>query len=326
MNKIFFALVCFLLSSYLVFPIGDQIKKDINPAYSFYLKGLSLEHFEDYNAALEEYQKALSFDSKSGYLQLKIAIQYIKIKKYDKAISILKVLKDRTPVDVDAYLLLMLLYSEQGKSSDSDKVYEEMLSSLYAENPGNIKVAVSLANLKWKNGDISKAVEVYKKALVVYPEAVELRFWLGYIYDEAGRRKEAVSQWKKILEISPDNAEAMNALGYTYAEEGLNLTKAEALIKKALEIKPDSPAYLDSLGWVYFKKKDFHRAEEYIKKAVSFMRDPEILEHLGDVYYQLGEKDKAEKVWQEALDKKPDNKEIKEKLGRIKNATSGKKD
>ncbi len=326
MNKIFFALACFLLSPHLVFPIGDQIKKDINPAYSFYLEGLFLEHSGNYNAALEEYQKALSFDSKSGYLQIKIAIQYIKIKKYDEAISILKVLKDKTPVDVDAYLLLMLLYSEQGKSSDSDKVYEEMLSKLYAENPGNIKVAVSLANLKWEGGDVPQAVDIYKKALAVRPEAVELRFWLGYIYDETGRRKEAVSQWKKILEISPDNAEAMNALGYTYAEEGVNLTKAEALIKNALKIEPDSPAYLDSLGWVYFKKKDFRKAEKYIEKAVSFTRDPEILGHLGDIYYQLGEKDKAEKVWQEALDKKPDNKEIKEKLGRIKNAAPGKKD
>lgn len=323
MNKIFFALACFLLSSHLVFPIGDQIKKDINPAYFSYLKGLFLEHSENYNAAMEEYQKALSFDSKSGYLQLKIAVQYIKMKKYDKAISILKVLKDRIPVDVDAYLLLMLLYSEQGRSLDSDKVYEEMLSKLYAEDPGNIKVAVSLANLKWENGDIPKAIGIYKKSLAIHPESVELRFWLGYIYDETGRRKEAVLQWERILEISPNNAEAMNALGYTYAEEGVNLTKAETLIKKALEIEPDSPAYLDSLGWVYFKKKDFHRAEKYIKKAVSFMRDPEILEHLGDVYYQLGEKDKAEKAWQEALDKKPGNKEIKEKLGRIRNAAPG---
>ncbi|MCB0293344.1 MAG: tetratricopeptide repeat protein [Calditrichaeota bacterium] len=42
--------------------------------------------------------------------------------------------------------------------------------------------------------------------------------------------------------------------------------------------------------------------------------NPEVNEHLGDVYFQLQQRDKARYYWQQALEQSPDNETLKIKL------------
>ncbi len=289
-------------------------KKDINPTYSSYLKGLLSDRYGDYQRALEEYLKAERFDKDSTSLKLRVAVQYIKLNNISKALEILKELKEQNPINLDAYLLLMLIYSSQGKEEEANQIYEEMLSKLYRESPDNLKIAESLAQFKFQKKDYDTALKIYENILKLNPDYPEAYFWIGYIYEDKGQREKAIEVWKKGLEIAPTHPDILNSLGYIYAEEGINLDEAEDLIKKALEIKPSSPAYLDSLGWVYFKKKDYLKAKEYVEKASQSLKDPVILEHLGDIYYCLGETEEAEKIWKEALEIQPQSKTIKQKL------------
>ena len=102
-----------------------------------------------------------------------------------------------------------------------------------------------------------------------------------------------------------------NDLGYLYAEQGKNLEKAESMIRKALQEDPENYAYLDSMGWVLFKRGKVKEALATLTKAAERMKttmeqlgrvqDPTIFEHLGDVYFQLHEVDKAEDSWRQAL-------------------------
>ncbi len=82
------------------------------------------------------------------------------------------------------------------------------------------------------------------------------------------------------------------------------------MIRKALGEEPNNMSYLDSLGWVLFKRGKAKEALEPMKRAVERMKseaeqiggsaDATILDHLGDVYFQLQEVDKAVLVWKEA--------------------------
>ena len=113
-----------------------------------------------------------------------------------------------------------------------------------------------------------------------------------------------------LLQRNPDEPGPNNDLGYLYAEQGKNLEKAESMIRKALQEDPESFAYLDSLGWVLFKRGKVKEALEPLKKAAEQMKsemerqgvgpDATILEHLGDVYFQLQQLDKAEDSWRQA--------------------------
>lgn len=84
--------------------------------------------------------------------------------------------------------------------------------------------------------------------------------------------------------MEPENSLFLNYLGYLYADSGVNLEEAEKLVKKALESEPDNGAYLDSLGWIYFKLGKMKKARVLLEKAIALEKDPEIYEHLGDLY------------------------------------------
>lgn len=319
MRKAILLLLFFFCIQKILFPVDNAIKKDVNPAYASYLKGLLSERYGQPERALKEYIKAKKFDEESTSLNLRVAVQYIKMDNLDEAVTLLTDLKDNEPVSADAYLLLILLYSNQGDEAKANQLYEEMLSRMYKEKPSNLKVAESLAQYKLEKKDYKTALNIYNNILKINPDYIDAHFWIGYLYEEEGNRQKAIQVWKKILERNPEHADTLNSLGYIYAEEGMHLDEAEALIKKALQFRPDSAAYLDSLGWVYFKKKDFLKAQEYIEQAVTILRDPIILDHLGDIYFALEKFQEARKIWEEVLKIQPDNKKVEDKIGTIRN-------
>ena len=57
------------------------------------------------------------------------------------------------------------------------------------------------------------------------------------------------------------------------------------------------------------------KSEGYILKAISKREDSSVvIEHLGDVYFKLGNIEKAKEYWNQALQKDPDNRELKQKI------------
>lgn len=64
----------------------------------------------------------------------------------------------------------------------------------------------------------------------------------------------------------------------------------------------DKTGYLTNIGLLY-KETDLKKAKEYLEKALAYGELPETYEHLADIYYAEGNKEKAYKLWKEALTK-----------------------
>ena len=64
----------------------------------------------------------------------------------------------------------------------------------------------------------------------------------------------------------------------------------------------DKMAFLTNIGLLY-KDKDPVKAKDYFEKALTYEELPDILEHLADVYYSTGNKEKAYELWRKALAK-----------------------
>src|SRR5262249_37808922 len=121
--------------------------------------------------------------------------------------------------------------------------------------------------------------------------------------ERSGDTKEAEALLRRSIEIDPANAPALNYLGYMLADRGMRLDEALSLVERALERDPDNGAYLDSLGWTYFKKGDFAEAERALDRARTEMaNEPEIHEHLAELYFATGRVKEAMISWQKALD------------------------
>ncbi len=122
-----------------------------------------------------------------------------------------------------------------------------------------------------------------------------------------------------LTELDNTNADALNYLGYMYAEDSIKLDQAEKFIKQALEYSPNNAAYIDSLGWVYFKQGLIEQALLTIKQAAAMMEDPEVFEHLGDIYQAQGILQQAREAWNNSLKLEPERSTVQEKLKELEN-------
>jgi len=118
--------------------------------------------------------------------------------------------------------------------------------------------------------------------------------------------------------VRPDHAHAYNALGYSFAERNTRLPEARKLIERALELAPDDYFIIDSLGWVLFRQGDLRGAAEQLRRAYGGRPDAEIGAHLGEVLWAMGERDEANRVWQESLKASPDNETLQKTIKRLK--------
>jgi tetratricopeptide (TPR) repeat protein len=161
------------------------------------------------------------------------------------------------------------------------------------------------------------AVTLCRKLLGEFEEPgdrLRIRYTLSACYWGAGKRAEAEAELRSILDEDADHAGACNDLGYHLAEQGRNLDEAERLVRRAVAIDradrrksgdpdSDSAAYLDSLAWVLFRREKLAEARDLLQQAAALSdgaHDGVVWDHLGDVFYRLGEKDKARAAWAEA--------------------------
>ncbi len=144
----------------------------------------------------------------------------------------------------------------------------------------------------------------------VEPKNADAHFELGRFLYLADRFDEAEVALTQAFTLNPVHAPALNFLGYSLAERKERLDEALTLIKRALAVDAWDGAYLDSLGWVYFQMGDYEAARVPLEQAVrEYPHDPTILEHLGDLYARLGERELAVSAWAKALEADPEDEE-----------------
>lgn len=162
-----------------------------------------------------------------------------------------------------------------------------------------------------------QAIEIYNQALTVIPGNIDLLYARGLTGQRVGDITLLEQDMSTILETEPDNAHALNALGFTLADETNRIDEAYQYLKKAIEIKPDDPAIIDSWGWVNYRMGNNTEAARLLQKAYSLFPDGEIAAHLGEVLWVIGQQDEAVSIWNEALEKSPEDPYVLETLKRF---------
>ena len=136
--------------------------------------------------------------------------------------------------------------------------------------------------------------------------------------DKLNRPAKAVADLRRYLELNPDSATGMNALGYTmFSLPEYDLDEAFKLIQAAYQQEPESAAINDSLGWAYYLKGDAQAALPYLEYAFEQFPDSEVAAHLGEVFWKLGQYEKAKTVWQQGLSKEGEHKVLKKTMQRF---------
>lgn len=162
-----------------------------------------------------------------------------------------------------------------------------------------------------------EAWSVLEQGAQRFPEDPDLLYDQALVAEKLKRFEEMEQLLRKVIALAPDNAGAYNALGYSFAERNINLPEARKLIEQALALRPGDPYIVDSLGWVAFREGKLDEARQLLTQAYAGRQDAEIAAHLGEVLWQQGDRDGAQKLWREGLARDKANETLKETLQRF---------
>ena len=168
-------------------------------------------------------------------------------------------------------------------------------------------IVMNQTSLLHAMGRDAEALEVYDDALAYKPDSIDLLIARATLLDQMDRVDEALEVMEYAASIAPMNANVLNTLGYTLTNKTNRHAEAYRYIRIALELQPDSPAVIDSMGWVLYRQGRLEEARSYLEQAYSMLDDPELVAHLGEVWWKTGEQDRARELWDLSLESNPDS-------------------
>jgi tetratricopeptide (TPR) repeat protein len=259
-------------------------------------------------------------------------------KMWDKAIEAFQRAIALQPQNFEAHNNLGYALEEAGYYKEALAEYETALKIKPDYKPALQNILSGVG--RWSqdlidHGQYSTAEEILKAGIARAPEAGELYYFLGVVYQAMGKSAESLQMWKKAaqirpdssiahyvkavekasagdyqgalnelneaVKIKPDNAYAHNLMGIILATTG-KPQEAIAKFETAIKYKPNyAEAYL-SIATLYERAGKMDDAIKYYKTAT--IKNPysvRALMHMGKIYFTAGRYFDAESCYQRAL-------------------------
>ncbi|HUE03566.1 MAG TPA: tetratricopeptide repeat protein [Bryobacteraceae bacterium] len=325
----------------------------------------------DFDAALKSVGEILQIDRRNGPARMIEAASLLGEKKYDDARRLLLAIRQANPTAPDIDFSLGMVSLKEGKLKESEDIFRkayaanpkdarglvglvetlsaeghfdqaiQFLQSELAKSPtrndlqmtlgnvalraGNFDLAIAqfqtvlneldknsrvrgevyfrLGITMRKKGDVNGAILALYKAREALPENSLVVNELALALDTAGRKPEAETAYDQAVKLDPQNAYALNNLAFLIADSGGgDLDQALTYAQRAKQVMPNLPEVSDTLGWIYLKKNMSDSAMDIFQELVEKMpQNATYRYHLGMAYAQKGDKVKALRELQQAL-------------------------
>ena len=209
-NRFLISLICFLF----LFS-AKAIAQNRKEAEKYFKEAIEYSEKHQYEKSLSAFTKAVENDPEHGEIYYHMAYCYLNLGKKEEALSCIEKVESLGPYD-----------NYQSKTGETD------------EKAKTEEFIWIVANTYKVMGEYEKAIERFKKAMKLNPEAFTPYFQLGVIYFYTGRYNEAIPKFRKAIEIDPNSGDSYFFLGVSqeklgfYEETVKNLSKAEEVYKR----------------------------------------------------------------------------------------------
>ena len=261
----------------------------------------------DSTRVLQLFHRMLSVPNPDADLALFCAT-YMNLKKMPQD-SIRPVLEQVLAIAPDNASARLQLVSYAWQAEDRDRVIA-LCQEARQYNPEEMAFYYYQGVAYYQKDQLDEALNAFQNGISVItdesnPDIVsDFYAVMGDILHQKGKEQEAFAAYDSCLVWKEDNIGCLNNYAYYLSERGMQLDKAEQMSYRTIKAEPKNATYLDTYAWILFMQERYSEARIYIDQTLQCdsVSSTVILEHAGDIYYQVGEEDKAVSFWQQALD------------------------
>jgi len=229
-------------------------------------------------------------DFKSAETRYSAILANLGTKPSQELIEDLQRLIESYPEFALAYNDLGVLYYSSGNKEKALKCYERAVQL----DPGNSNFSKNLADFYVvEMGKVEEALQIYVEILKLNPQDIETLLITGHICVALDNFEDAKVFYRRVLELEPQNEAAQS-----------NLDKLNNLNPITPELK--SPEELYQEIQPFLNNGDPHKAISQLEKLLQSYPDFALAQNdLGVLYYHTGDKEKAQRHYERAVELMP---------------------
>jgi tetratricopeptide (TPR) repeat protein len=262
----------------------------------------------------------------------KLGRAYLRLDRVDEAINALRKQIGVNGYDLYAYNNLGLAYVRQRRFADAESAFQRQIEI----NPLDIYAHRNLGEMYLERRQYEAALRELEKAVALTPKAATLHVSLGQAYLNLGQHDQGIRAFTRAVELDASPAVwnliayhlALNKtdldLGQNYAESAVASIAAKTRnisIERVTAWESwymnELAAYWDTLGWVHFARGDLARAERFVRASWLLIQNPEVGDHLGQLYEKQGKRNDAIRMYALATNGERPDERTKDRLAAL---------
>jgi tetratricopeptide (TPR) repeat protein len=154
--------------------------------------------------AIKQYNECLKLDPNQTSALYRLGVCYSQIKDFPKAIDTWNDYIKITGGSATGYSNLGFCYELAGQRDDAENAYKKGIQ----KDPYNQACRVNYGLMLARTGKTSEAIN----QLQVVLSPAEVRYNIGSVYEQLGRKEQAKAEYKKALELDPNLVDAQTKL------------------------------------------------------------------------------------------------------------------
>jgi tetratricopeptide (TPR) repeat protein len=251
-------------------------------AKSFAISADLLYHSGQKAAALEKYQKARELDDTVFLLWEQVMHIYNEQGEMEQLLTFSEQAFDYFPNQAIAYYYHSKAAYQLGQAEDAVSLLQQ--AALMAGKDELMKLAIDRL--------------------------------LGKAYNEVEDYERANALFERLMAENSNSPEVLTDYAFMLAQRGQQLSEAEKMARKATKSLPTRAEPLHALALTKYQQKQYTEAKNLFSQANQYDGGqlPQLLEHYGDVLFELGEIPSALEFWKQSRAKGRSTDELNKKI------------
>lgn len=231
-------------------------------AESFFTEGMKFYMMEDYDKAIEAYEKALAIVPDNSGILYAMSNNYLKLKDESKAIIFAEKAFQQNAENETYGELLADLYVRKQKYDDAAKIYQ----SLIALNPSKSEFYVAQAAVYIFDNHLDEAIKSYNRAEKIIGINEEITRQKQMVLVKMGKVEEAIKEGEKLIASDPEE------IDYNIDQAELLMSnkrndQAIPYLEKILTMNPENAQAHIMLAQLYQEKGEIEKCNRELELA-----------------------------------------------------------